>query len=294
MRRYGITNKFTACLTKQGDKLQINVEQFRKFVKEQLKEANAAKDGGKSADEMNKILNYLDQNVDTTTISFEQLTDAIKGYGTAMDEAQKKTDAIKSAFSGLSEVSKNKIENPFGALDADDVDKKYQAIRDLYDNTDLFTDERFAGALNPENGEIDYNSDAFKQMFFEKLDGMATACEETGGVAGKYLAQGFRDAEDKIKNNVISIEEYINGIGSTLENINNRMDNFQSAFNDLSDIVDEYNAYGDLSQDSIQKLMALDTKYVGCLELQGDKLVSMSLSSTSRAFSMIPLSTVMR
>lgn len=269
----GLDDKFTACLTKQGDKLQINVEQFRKFVKEQLKEANAAKDGGKSADEMNKILNYLDQNVDTTTISFEQLTDAIKGYGTAMDEAKEKTDAIKSAFSELSEVSKNKIENPFGALDADDVDKKYQAIRDLYDNTDLFTDERFAGALNPENGEIDYNSDAFKQMFLEKLDGMATACEETGGVAGKYLAQGFRDAEDKIKNNVISIEEYINGIGSTLENINNRMDNFQSAFNDLSDIVNEYNAYGDLSQDSIQKLMGLDVKYTACLDLQGDKLV---------------------
>lgn len=269
----GLDDKFTACLTKQGDKLQINVEQFRKFVKEQLKEANAAKDGGKSADEMNKILNYLDQNVDTTTISFEQLTDAIKGYGTAMDEAKEKTDAIKSAFSSLSDIGKNKIENPFGALDADGVDKQYQAIRDLYDNTDLFTDERFAGALNPETGLVDYNSDAFKQMFLEKLDGMATACEQTGGKAGKYLAQGFRDAEDKIKNNVISIEEYINGIGSTLENINNRMDNFQSAFNDLSDIVDEYNAYGDLSQDSIQKLMGLDVKYTACLELQGDKLV---------------------
>lgn len=269
----GLDDKFTACLTKQGNKLQINVEQFRKFVKEQLKEANAAKDGGKSADEMNKILNYLDQNVDSTTISFEQLTDAIKGYGTAMDEAKEKTDAIKSAFSSLSDIGKNKIENPFGALDADGVDEQYQAIRDLYDNTDLFTDERFAGALNPETGLVDYNSDAFKQMFLEKLDGMATACEQTGGKAGKYLAQGFRDAEDKIKNNVISIEEYINGIGSTLENINNRMDNFQSAFNDLSDIVDEYNAYGDLSQDSIQKLMGLDVKYTACLELQGDKLV---------------------
>lgn len=269
----GLDDKFTACLTKQGNKLQINVEQFRKFVKEQLKEANAAKDGGKSADEMNKILNYLDQNVDSTTISFEQLTDAIKGYGTAMDEAKEKTDAIKSAFSSLSDIGKNKIENPFGALDADGVDKQYQAIRDLYDNTDLFTAERFAGALNPKTGLVDYNSDAFKQMFLEKLDGMATACEQTGGKAGKYLAQGFRDAEDKIKNNVISIEEYINGIGSTLENINNRMDNFQSAFNDLSDIVDEYNAYGDLSQDSIQKLMGLDVKYTACLELQGDKLV---------------------
>ena len=269
----GVDDKFTACLTEQNGKLELNTAKFRTFVRAQLEEANAANDGGKSAGEMKKILDWLNSSVDSETISFEQLTDAIKGYGTAMDEAKEKTDAIKSAFSGLSEVSKNKIDNPFGALDAEDVDKKYQAIRDLYDNTDLFTDERFAGALNPENSEIDYNSDAFKQMFLKKLDGMATACEETGGAAGKYLAQGFRDAEDKIKNNVISIEEYINGIGSTLENINNRMDNFQSAFNDLYDVVDEYNAYGGLSQDSIQKLMALDTKYVGCLELQGDKLV---------------------
>lgn len=269
----GVDDKFTACLTEQNGKLELNTAKFRTFVRAQLEEANAANDGGKSASEMKKILDWLNSSVDSETISFEQLTDAIKGYGTAMDDAKEKTDAIKSAFSSLSEVSKNKIDSPFSALDSDDVEKQYQAIRDLYDNTDLFTDDRFAGALNPETGLVDYNSDAFKQMFLEKLDGMATACEKTGGKAGKYLAQGFRDAEDKIKNNVISIEEYINGIGSTLENINNRMDNFQSAFNDLSDIVDEYNAYGDLSQDSIQKLMGLDVKYTACLELQGDKLV---------------------
>lgn len=269
----GLEDKYTACLTKQNGKLVLNTEKFKDYIKQQIIAANAADDDGKSAYELMKILSYLNESVDSETISFEQLTDAIKGYGTAMDKAKEKTDAIKSAFSGLSEVSKNKIDNPFGALDAEDVGKKYQAIRDLYDNTDLFTDDRFAEALNPETGLVDYDSDAFKQMFLEKLDGMATACEETGGKAGKYLAQGFRDAEDKIKNNVISIEEYINGIGSTLENINSRMDNFQSAFNDLSDIVDEYNAYGDLSQDSIQKLMGLDVKYTACLELQGDKLV---------------------
>ena len=269
----GLEDDYTSLLTEQNGKMSINTTEFKNLMFAQIAQANATDESGKSAAELKRILQYVDENVKGDTISFEQLTDAIEGYGTAMDKAKQKTDAIKSAFSELSEVSKNKIENPFGALDADDVDKKYQAIRDLYDNTDLFTDERFAGALNPENGEIDYNSDAFKQMFLEKLDGMATACEETGGVAGKYLAQGFRDAEDKIKNNVISIEEYINGIGSTLENINNRMDNFQSAFNDLSDIVNEYNAYGDLSQDSIQKLMGLDVKYTACLDIQGDKLV---------------------
>lgn len=269
----GLEDDYTSLLTEQNGKMSINTTEFKNLMFAQIAQANATDESGKSAAELKRILQYVDENVKGNTISFEQLTDAIEGYGTAMDKAKEKTDAIKSAFSGLSEVSKNKIENPFGALDAEGVDKKYQAIRDLCNNTDLFTDDRFAEALNPETGLVDYDSDAFKQMFLEKLDGMATACEETGGKAGKYLAQGFRDAEDKIKNNVISIEEYINGIGSTLENINSRMDNFQSAFNDLSDIVDEYNAYGNLSQDSIQKLMALDTKYVGCLELQGDKLV---------------------
>lgn len=269
----GLEDYYTSLLTEQNGKMSINTTEFKNLMFAQIAQANATDESGKSAAELKRVLQYVDENVKGDTISFEQLTDAIEGYGTAMDKAKQKTDAIKSAFSSLSDIGKNKIENPFGALDADGVDKQYQAIRDLYDNTDLFTAERFAGALNPETGLVDYNSDAFKQMFLEKLDGMATACEQTGGKAGKYLAQGFRDAEDKIKNNVISIEEYINGIGSTLENINNRMDNFQSAFNDLSDIVDEYNAYGDLSQDSIQKLMGLDVKYTACLELQGDKLV---------------------
>lgn len=269
----GVDDKFTACLTEQNGKLKINTATFRTFIKAQLKEANASKDGGKSAAEMQRILDWLNSSVDSDTISFEQLTDAIKGYGTAMDEAKEKTDTIKSVFSDLAEVGQNKIDNPFGLLDSDDVEKKYQAIRDLADGSELFTNTNYAGALNPETGEIDYNSDAFKKMFLDRLDSMITACKETGGAAGEYLAKGFEDARDKIAGNVISIEEYINGIGSTLSNINERMDNFQSAFNDLADITKEYNTYGNLSQDSIQKFMALDQKYTACLEMQGDKLV---------------------
>lgn len=268
----GLDDKFTACLTKQGDKLQINVEQFRKFVKEQLKEANAAKDGGKSADEMNKILNYLDQNVDTTTISFEQLTDAIKGYGTAMDEAKEKTDAIKSAFSDLYDVSTQKKDNDFGFLDMDAIEKQYQAVRNLYENTDLFTNPKYASALNSETGEVDYNSDAFKQMFADHLKELAASARETGGAAGKYLAQGFEDAAAKIANNVMSIRECIDGIGSSLNYATDRIDHFQSGFSDISDIVTQYNTYGGLSIDNYQKLMSLDDDYIKCLSLEGNQL----------------------
>lgn len=269
----GLEDDYTSLLTEQNGKMSINTTEFKNLMFAQIAQANATDESGKSAAELKRILQYVDENVKGNTISFEQLTDAIEGYGTAMDKAKEKTDAIKSAFSGLSEVSKNKIDNPFGALDADDVDKQYQAIRDLYDNTDLFTNEKYVGALNIDSGTIDYNSDAFKQMFLASLDKMASAARKTGGVAGEYLAQGFENAKEEIAGNIISVEEYINGLGSTLENINNRMDNFQSAFNDLSDISEEYNTYGDLSQDSIQKLMGLDTKYIACLDLQGDKLV---------------------
>ena len=268
----GLDDKFTACLTKQGNKLQINVEQFRKFVKEQLKEANAAKDGGKSADEMNKILNYLDQNVDTTTISFEQLTDAIKGYGTAMDEVKEKTDAIKSAFSDLYDVGTQKKDNDFGFLDMDAIEKQYQAVRNLYENTDLFTNPKYASALNSETGEVDYNSDAFKQMFADHLKELAASARETGGAAGAYLAQGFEDAAAKIANNVMSIRECIDGIGSSLNYATDRIDHFQSGFSDISDIVTQYNTYGGLSIDNYQKLMSLDDDYIKCLSLEGNQL----------------------
>ena len=269
----GLEDDYTSLLTEQNGKMSINTTEFKNLMFAQIAQANATDESGKSAAELKRILQYVDENVKGDTISFEQLTDAIEGYGTAMDKAKQKTDAIKSAFSSLSEVSKNKIDSPFGVLDSDDVDKQYQAIRDLYDKTDLFTNPDFAGALNPETGTVDFNSEAFKQAFLSYLDEMIAACETTGGKAGAYLAQGFKDAKEKVAGNIISVEEYVNGLGSTLSSINDRMDNFQSAFNDLSDVVDEYNKYGDLSQDSIQKLMGLDVKYTACLDLQGDKLV---------------------
>lgn len=268
----GVDDKFTACLTEQNGKLELNTAKFRTFVRAQLEEANAANDGGKSAGEMKKILDWLNSSVDSETISFEQLTDAIKGYGTAMDEAKEKTDAIKSAFSDLYDVGTQKKDNDFGFLDMDAIEKQYQAVRNLYENTDLFTNSKYASALNSETGEVDYNSDAFKQMFADHLKELAASARETGGAAGAYLAQGFEDAAAKIANNVMSIRECIDGIGSSLNYATDRIDHFQSGFSDISDIVTQYNTYGGLSIDNYQKLMSLDDDYIKCLSLEGNQL----------------------
>lgn len=267
----GVDDKFTACLIEQNGKLELNTAKFRTFVRAQLEEANAANDGGKSASEMKKILDWLNSSVDSETISFEQLTDAIKGYGTAMDEAKEKTDAIKSAFSGLSEVMNNKTDrsNPFGLLDSDDVEKQHEALLQLAKDTDVFKSE----AYNPETGEVDFNSDAFKNSVVEYLKGMADAAAQTGGAGAKAIEKNWRDAADAIANGKISVEEFYNGLGYSLEKATKEIDDFQSGFSDITDIVDEYNLYGGLSIDNYQKLMALSPEYLSCLKLEGDQLV---------------------
>ena len=267
----GVDDKFTACLTEQNGKLELNTAKFRTFIKAQLKEANAAKDGGKSADEMKKILNWLNSSVDSETISFEQLTDAINGYGTAMDKAKEKTDAIKSAFSGLSEVMNNKTDrsNPFGLLDSDDVEKQHEALLQLAKDTDVFKSK----AYNPKTGEVDFNSKAFKDSVVEYLNGMADAAAQTGGAGAKAIEKDWRDAAKAIADGKISVEEFYNGLGYSLEKATKEIDDFQSGFSDITDIVDEYNLYGGLSIDNYQKLMALSPEYLSCLKLEGNQLV---------------------
>lgn len=185
----GVDDKFTACLTEQNGKLELNTAKFRTFIKAQLEEANAANDGGKSADEMKKILNWLNSSVDSSTISFEQLTDAIKGYGTAMDEAKEKTDAIKSAFSGLYDIQQKIKNSQFGVGDLDATESKIESILQLSkffgDNKDLMDN------LVDKNGNINLNTEAFKKATLDELDKRIKAANETGGAAATALANSL-------------------------------------------------------------------------------------------------------
>lgn len=251
----GVDDKFTACLTEQNGKLELNTAKFRTFVRAQLEEANAANDGGKSAGEMKKILDWLNSSVDSETISFEQLTDAIKGYGTAMDEAKEKTDAIKSAFSGLSEVMNNKTDrnNPFGLLDSDDVEKQHDALMQLAKDTNVFKSK----AYNPETGEVDFNSKAFKDSVVEYLNGMADAAAQTGGAGAKAIEKNWRDAAKAIADGKISVEEFYNGLGYSLEKATKEIDDFQSGFSDITDIVDAPNGNMKISQHWLWQLVLM-------------------------------------
>ena len=277
----GLEDDYTSLLTEQNGKMSINTTEFKNLMFAQIAQANATDESGKSAAELKRILQYVDENVKGDTISFEQLTDAIEGYGTAMDKAKQKTDAIKSAFSGLSEVMNNKTDrnNPFGLLDSDDVEKQHEALMQLAKDTDVF-DEKFNNkyeakdrAYNPETGEVNFDSKAFKEAVVGYLNDMADAAALTGGAGAKAIEKNWRDAANAIADGKISVEEFYNGLGSSLDKATKEIDDFQSGFSDISDIVKEYNLYGGLSIDNYQKLMALSPDYLSCLKLEGDQLV---------------------
>lgn len=264
----GVDDKFTACLTEQNGKLELNTAKFRTFIKAQLEEANAANDGGKSADEMKKILNWLNSSVDSSTISFEQLTDAIKGYGTAMDEAKEKTDAIKSAFSGLYDIQQKIKNSQFGVGDLDATESKIESILQLSkffgDNKDLMDN------LVDKNGNINLNTEAFKKATHDELDKRIKAANETGGAAATALANSLSSDKANIESGKISVSDYLVGLGTDLERVNTELDKYQTNWSTLKDAMDEWNTTGQLTQDTMQKLQELPEEFSNLLTYDED------------------------
>lgn len=264
----GVDDKFTACLTEQNGKLKINTATFRTFIKAQLEEANASKDGGKSAAEMQRILDWLNSSVDSDTISFEQLTDAIKGYGTAMDEAKKKTDAIKSAFSGLYNIQQKIKNSQFGVGDLDATESKIESILQLSkffgDNKDLMDN------LVDKNGNINLNTKAFKKATLDELDKRIKAANETGGAAATALANSLSSDKANIESGKISVSDYLVGLGTDLERVNTELDKYQTNWSTLKDAMDEWNTTGQLTQDTMQKLQELPEEFSNLLTYDED------------------------
>ena len=264
----GVDDKFTACLTEQNGKLELNTAKFRTFVRAQLEEANAANDGGKSAGEMKKILDWLNSSVDSETISFEQLTDAIKGYGTAMDEAKEKTDAIKSAFSGLYDIQQKIKNSQFGVGDLDATESKIESILQLSkffgDNKDLMDN------LVDKNGNINLNTEAFKKATLDELDKRIKAANETGGAAATALANSLSSDKANIESGKISVSDYLAGLGTDLERVNTELDKYQTNWSTLKDAMDEWNTTGQLTQDTMQKLQELPEEFSNLLTYDED------------------------
>lgn len=255
----GLEEKYTACLKKQGNELTIDATKFRDMIQTELKAAAATADTSDKTKakvaQYNQILKYLDENAKDGTISLNELRDAIEGVGTSLDKAQEKTSGLKSAFGTIHDILNT--DNPTGALTSDNVESVVDLIQEHKELKDILFDE---------SGNLQINEESLKNATIALLENEKAATKDAAIQA--VLQKSIND----LSSGVISITDFLKGLNTELDDIDAKLDKFQSGFSDITDIVDEYNLYGKLTQDSMQKLLRLDPQYLECLEKEGDQL----------------------
>ena len=255
----GLEEKYTACLKKQGNELTIDATKFRNMIQTELAAAAATADASDKTKakvaQYTQILKYLDENAKEGTISLNELRDAIEGVGTSLDKAQEKTSGLKSAFGTIHDILNT--DNPAGALTSDNVEAVIDLVQEHKELKDILFDE---------SGNLQINEESLKNATIALLENEKAATKDAAIQA--ILQKSIND----LSSGVISITDYLKGLNTELDDIDSKLDKFQSGFNDINDIVDEYNKYGQLTQDSMQKFLRLDPQYLECLEKEGDQL----------------------
>lgn len=269
----GLEDKYTSLLKKNDvtGKLEIQTSKFQDLMEAELKEAKIKGDNA-TASQYNKILEWTDRNIQKQTMSYWDLVAAIEGYSAALEEAKGITDTFKDAWDNGKTVKEKTEKSRAGALDYEGTEAQSSVLQDLLKYSE-YDPELIGKAFNEETGKIDLSGDMLKNAVVKSLEAQATAARTEGGAAAEAIAQSYEKSAENIKNDVISVQDYFDGLGSTIDEVNTKIDDIQSAFTDLDDVANEYNAYGGLSVDTMQKLLTMQPEYLTCLEMNGDQLV---------------------
>ena len=261
----GTYPELTSCLQKEGDELTINADALKKLIENQLEQIATQEDATNTASEYQRLLELVNDKAKDGTLTLSELKDMIEGVGTSMDESQSKAkgfgDAIANAYGQVMEYDPTDK----GLFDRENLDE----ITDIEQALKGFSDEPIF-TFGEETKQFEVNINAISKATTAYLREQAEIAKEEGDEVASELYAATANAIERGDQSAI---EYWTGLGKSLEYANSTLDTFQSAYNDLSDITEEYNQNHELSQDSWQKLMAMGPEYIACLEMEGDKLV---------------------
>lgn len=268
-----LEDKYSSMLKKNDvtGQLEMRTDDFYKLMKAELKEAQIKGDGASEA-QYNKILKWTNRNIKNQTMSYWDLVAAIEGYSAALSEAKDITDTFKDAWSNGKTVKEKQEKSRTGALDYEGTEAQSSALQDLMKYSE-YDPELIGKAFNKETGKIDLSGDVLKTAVAKSLKQYAAAARTEGGEAAEAIAASYEKSAENIENDVISVQDYFDGLGSTIEEVSSKIDELQSAFTDLDDIKDEYDIYGGLSVDSLQKLLTMSPDYIACLDMEGNQLI---------------------
>ena len=277
-----LEDKYSSMLKKNDvtGQLEIRTDDFYKLMKAELKEAQIKGDGASEA-QYNKILEWTNRNIKNQTMSYWDLVAAIEGYSAALSGAKDITDTFKDAWSNGKTVKEKQEKSRAGALDYEGTEAQSSALQDLMKYSE-YDPELIGKAFNKETGKIDLSGDMLKNAVVESLKQQAAAARTEGGAAAEAIAASYEKSAENIENDVISVQDYFDGLGSTIEEVSSKIDELQSAWSDLSDVTNEYNTYGGLSVDTIYDPSSSTTTVT--LEVDGAKAATLTVGRTMQTW----------
>ena len=224
-----LEDKYSSMLRKNDvtGQLEMRTNDFYKLMKAELKEAQIKGDGASEA-QYNKILKWTNRNIKDQTMSYWDLVAAIEGYSSALSEAKEITDGFKSAWDNGKTVKQKTEKSRTGALDYEGTEAQSSALQDMlkYSEYDPTLIEK---AYNKETGKIDLSGDMLKTAVVASLREQAKAARTEGGAAADAIAASYEKSANNIEGDVISVQDYFDGLGSTIDEIDEKIDDMQSA-----------------------------------------------------------------
>lgn len=191
-------------------------------------------------------LNGAILSADNYTAALQEVKDAqrqnlFENLITSKESLDKFTSSVESAYEAYS-----KLMNP--NVSSSDILSSIQSITSAMSDMGGSLDWKFidgqANSLDLLGNAIEYVS----QKYAESV--LSGAGIDVNSKFGQMLANNIIQAQKA------SIE---------LENLNTNIDSLQSAYSDLTDIVESYNETGYLTFDQLQTLLELEPQYLSCL-----------------------------
>ncbi len=269
-----LEDKYTSLLTKNDvtGQLEMRTDAFKKLMMAELKAAQTSGDGA-STKRYGEILAWVTNNIDSQTISYYQLKTAIEGYSAALDDAAEKVEKMQSLWSNTKTANVKITQTArAGALDYEGTQAQISAL-DTIRQYSKYDPNLYEKVYNSDTGTLNLGQDTMKTAVVNSLRDAAAEAKSDNSEAAQAIAATYEKAANDIENDVISVQDYFEGLGSTVSAVNDEIDDFQSTWTDMDDVADEYNTYGGLSVDSMQKLLTMSDEYLDCLRLENGYLV---------------------
>lgn len=148
----------------------------------------------------------------------------------------------------------------------DKYQETYSKGNELYAQSIIIQNQSRIAAVNSKE-----SFDDFKQSLLQQAgasNGLKDALSDLVDDLFPQFVENSDDASDAINNQSEIIRRY----SSDIEKYSDNIDKIQDSYSKLQGAIDEYNEYGNLSIDTLQELLSLDSEYLSMLEYQNGQL----------------------